>query len=147
LKQLPAVFLPGKTPHEAVTQHKPDISHLRVFGCTAYVYVQKDQRKSLQSHMQKCVFIGYPAGYKGWLFYNPTTKKMIISERAEFDERNFPGLSKSKASVPIDLQPKSSPEQCSVDFSVPHWVQATNSHWKYTGNIVNICRLYLLYFH
>ncbi|KAF9456719.1 hypothetical protein BDZ94DRAFT_1314875 [Collybia nuda] len=42
--------------------------------------------------MEKCVFIGYPAGYKGWLFYNPTTKKTIISERAEFDEQYFPGL-------------------------------------------------------
>jgi hypothetical protein len=42
--------------------------------------------------MEKCVFIGYPDGYKGWMFYNPTTKRTIISERAEFDERYFPGL-------------------------------------------------------
>jgi len=40
--------------------------------------------------MEKCVFIGYPQGYKGWKFYNPTTKKTIISERADFDERYFP---------------------------------------------------------
>jgi hypothetical protein len=71
---------------------KPDVKHLRVWGCTAYVYIQKDKRKSLQPHMEKCVFIGYPAGYKGWLFYNPTTKKTIISEWAEFDEHYFPGL-------------------------------------------------------
>ena len=72
---------------------KPDLSHLRVWGCTAYVHVQKDKRSSsLGSHMEKCVFIGYPTGYKGWKFYNPTTKKVIISERAEFDERFFPGL-------------------------------------------------------
>lgn len=37
--------------------------------------------------MEKCIFIGYPEGYKGWLFYNPNTKRMVISERAEFDER------------------------------------------------------------
>jgi hypothetical protein len=80
------------TPHYNWYKAKPDVKHLRVWGCTAYVYVQKDKRKSLQPHMEKCVFIGYPAGYKGWLFYNPTTKKTIISERAEFDERYFPGL-------------------------------------------------------
>jgi hypothetical protein len=40
--------------------------------------------------MEKCVFIGYPPGYKGWKFYNPVTKRVIISERAEFDERYFP---------------------------------------------------------
>ena len=31
-------------------------------------------------HMEKCIFIGYPDGYKGWKFYNPETKKVIISE-------------------------------------------------------------------
>ena len=45
--------------------------------------------------MEKCVFIGYPDGYKGWMFYNPTTKRTVISERAEFDERYFPGLKQS----------------------------------------------------
>ena len=33
------------------------------------------------------MFIGYPDGYKGWKFYNPTTKHTIISEHADFDER------------------------------------------------------------
>jgi hypothetical protein len=40
--------------------------------------------------MEKCGFIGYPQGYKGWKFYNPTTKKTVIAERADFDERYFP---------------------------------------------------------
>ena len=42
--------------------------------------------------MEKCVFIGYPDGYKGWKFYNPITKCAVISECAEFDEWYFPGL-------------------------------------------------------
>ncbi|KAI0057698.1 hypothetical protein BV25DRAFT_1776971, partial [Artomyces pyxidatus] len=54
--------------------------------------------------MVKCVFIGYPAGYKGWKFYNPETKKPIVSERADFDERHFPGLKKdASSSLPVDL--------------------------------------------
>ena len=85
----------------------------RVFGCTAYVFVQKDKRKSLQPHMEKCIFIGYPSGYKGWRFYNPTSKKFIIAETAQFDERYFPGLSKSIS--PPSLAPiVSSPPQPSV---------------------------------
>jgi hypothetical protein len=40
--------------------------------------------------MEKCVFIGYPQGYKGWKFYNPTTRKTVIAERADFDERYLP---------------------------------------------------------
>ena len=42
--------------------------------------------------MEKAVFIGYPTGYKGWKFYNPATQKVVISERAIFDEQHFPGL-------------------------------------------------------
>ncbi len=56
----------------------------------------------LQPHMEKCIFVGYPSGYKGWHFYNPVTKKFIISERAIFDERSFPGLSRTS---PVDLTP------------------------------------------
>jgi hypothetical protein len=33
--------------------------------------------------------LGYPQGYKGWKFYNPATQKVVISERADFDERYF----------------------------------------------------------
>jgi hypothetical protein len=90
------------TPNEAWYKHKPDVSHLRVWGCTAYVFVQKDKCKSLAPHMEKCIFLGYPDGYKGWKFYNPTTKKVIISECAKFDEHYFPGLSCSgPASMPL----------------------------------------------
>src|SRR6267142_5546375 len=72
--------LPGSTPHEALLGIKPDVSILRVWGCTAYVLIQKDKRPlgSLGSHMEKCVLIGYPQGYKAWKFYNPETKKVIV---------------------------------------------------------------------
>ena len=92
LNRTPTAPLPQSTPHEAWHKKKPDVSHLRVWGCLAYVHIQKDKRKSFGSHMEKCIFVGYPAGYKGWQFYNPVSKKFIISERAEFDERYFPGI-------------------------------------------------------
>jgi transposase InsO family protein len=92
LNRSPTAPLSGQTPYKAWYRRKPDVSHLRVWGCLAYVHVQKDKRKSFGSHMEKCIFIGYPAGYKGWQFYNPVTRKFIISERAEFDERYLPGI-------------------------------------------------------
>ena len=56
-------------------------------SCLAYVHVQKDNRNSaLGSHMEKAVFIGYPQGYKGWKFYNPIIRRVVIAERAEFDK-------------------------------------------------------------
>ncbi len=81
-----------KTPYQLWHKRKPNVSNLRVWGCAAYVHVQKDKRVGIGAHMEKCVFIGYPMGYKGWKFYNPVTKCVVISECAEFDERYFPGL-------------------------------------------------------
>lgn len=63
------------------------------------MHVQKEKRGALGSHMEKCIFIGYPVDYKSWKFYNPATKKVVISERAVFDERVLPGL-KNWSSVP-----------------------------------------------
>ena len=84
---LPTSSLKGTTPYEAWFKRKPNVSHFRVWGCLAYVFIQKDKRRSLQPHMEQCVFVGYPSGYN-------SSTKYIISEQAEFDERVFPGLSK-----------------------------------------------------
>ena len=59
----------------------------------AYIHLQKDKRTGIGSHMEKAIFVGYLEGYKAWRFYNPITKRFVISERAEFDERYYPGLS------------------------------------------------------
>ena len=71
---------------------KPDVSHFQVWGLTAYVHIQKDKCDAFKPHYEKCVFIGYPNGYKGWKFYNPTIKHTIISERADFNERHTSAL-------------------------------------------------------
>ena len=97
----PTAALKSGTPYEHWHKSQPDVSHFRVFGCTAYVHVKKDQRKQLQSHTQKCVFIGYPSNYKGWLFWNATTRKEIISDSAEFDERLFLGNSRTPVALKV----------------------------------------------
>src|SRR6201994_2821508 len=89
-----------KTPYEIWHKKKPNVSNLRIFGCNAFVHVQKDKRSGIHSHIQRCIFIGYPTGYAAWKFYNPVTKKVVISERAEFDERHFPAL-KQKVNLPV----------------------------------------------
>ena len=52
--------------------------------------------------MEKCIFIGYPQGYKGWKFYNPLTKKVVISERADFDELYLRGWLAQQSYVLVD---------------------------------------------
>src|SRR4051794_34751120 len=89
---IPTSHSPKTTPFEAWFGYKPDVSRIRTFGCLSYVHIQKDKRSGIGSHMEKCIFVGYPKGYKAWRYYNPINRKFSICERAEFDDRYFPGL-------------------------------------------------------
>ncbi|CAG7855243.1 SubName: Full=Uncharacterized protein {ECO:0000313/EMBL:CCA75805.1} [Serendipita indica DSM 11827] len=79
---------------------KLPVSIIRVFGCLAYVFVPKSQRDALDSHTDKCIFVGYPSDCPGWVFWNPQTRKIIHSDSAVSDERVFPGTSLAKESIP-----------------------------------------------
>eukprot|EP00253_Pinus_taeda_P025870 PITA_25870 len=54
----PSSALEDKTPQEVWTGKKPSLSHLRVFGCDAYVHVPKEKHTKLDSKFEKCIFIG-----------------------------------------------------------------------------------------
>ena len=117
LNRTPSSARPGTTPYEAWFGVKPNVSNLRIFGSLAYVHVQKDKRGPLGSHMEKCIFLGYPEGYKGWRFYNPATKRVIISERAVFDERYLPGLKNWNSTLASLSLPPSTPHSTPASSS------------------------------
>ena len=96
--QSPTSSVPGSTPFERWFKRKPEVDNLRIFGSLAYVHIQKDQRSGLHSHYRKCIFLGYPPDYKGWLFWDPANRKELVSSTAVFDERVFPG--NSVAAIP-----------------------------------------------
>jgi transposase InsO family protein len=54
----PTKALDSKTPQEAWSARKPDVSHLRVFGCKAFAHVPDEKRIQLESKSMPCVFIG-----------------------------------------------------------------------------------------
>ena len=43
----PIKAVEGATPTEAWTKRKPNVDHLRVFGCDAYAHISKDERDKL----------------------------------------------------------------------------------------------------
>lgn len=97
----PTTSLSGSTPFEIWYRKKPSVSHLRAWGCLAFVHVQKDQRNSLESHTRKCIFIRYALDYKGWVFWDPEKRTEIISDSAVFFETVFPGKMRLKSLPPI----------------------------------------------
>jgi hypothetical protein len=82
----PSSALDDKTPHEVMTRKKPSLQHLRVFGCDAYVHVPKENRSKLDKKDEKCIFIGYKDGVKGYNLWNPETKKTVYSQNVVFRE-------------------------------------------------------------
>src|SRR5271156_6868330 len=82
----PTSALVDKTPHEVWTGKKPSLSHLRVFGCDAFVHVPKDKRNKMDSKAEKCIFIGYKDGVKGYKLWNPVKRKTVYSRDVIFRE-------------------------------------------------------------
>ena len=78
-----------ETPYERWNGVKPDVSNFRVFGCKAYARIPDEKRKKLDPKSQKCIFIGYPAGVKGYKLYDPSTRKMMVRRDVIFVENVF----------------------------------------------------------
>eukprot|EP00253_Pinus_taeda_P036449 PITA_36449 len=82
----PSSALEDKTPQEVWTGKKLYVSHLRVFGCDAYVHVPKEERTKLDSKSEKCIFIGYNDGLKGYMLWNQTIRKVVYNRDVVFRE-------------------------------------------------------------
>lgn len=79
----------GKTPYEAWYKKKPNIAHLRVWGCKAFVHLHPQQRTGgkFADRAIEAVFVGYTEGQPDlYRFYIPTHRKVICSRDAIFHE-------------------------------------------------------------
>src|SRR2546430_752125 len=64
---------------------KPNLQHLRILGCTAYVHVPAEKRIKLDSHTMKGQHIGY-CGTNQWKVWIPDRNEVVISRDVVFDE-------------------------------------------------------------
>ena len=86
INRCPTRALQGKTPYEGWTGNKPDVSHLRPFGCVAYRHVPAKHRVGkLADRAERCVMIGYAGGGK-YRLYHPPSGTMTVSRDVVFRE-------------------------------------------------------------
>ena len=83
----------GMTPHEALYGEKPNMRHLRAFGCASYPLIMKDERKKLDPVTKRCVLVGYGTEVKGYRLYDSSRGKVLYSRDVKFNEMEF-GLEK-----------------------------------------------------
>ncbi|KAJ9506107.1 hypothetical protein QJQ45_016595 [Haematococcus lacustris] len=69
---------------EAFYRRKPNLSALRVFGATAWVYVTQPNRNKLQPKAVKGVFLGYAVGSKAYKLW--VNGRLVISKDVQIDE-------------------------------------------------------------
>jgi hypothetical protein len=82
-----------KTPLQILSSHVriPSILNLppKIFGCVAYVHLQKPSRSKFEPRAEKCVFLGFGMHQKGYKCYNPNTRKFFTTMDIVFLESEY----------------------------------------------------------
>lgn len=68
----------GVTPHELWFGQKPDVSHLRDWGCDVWIYAEKRPNK-LAPRANCHIFVGFEDGPKAIRYYKRQTRQILVS--------------------------------------------------------------------
>ena len=90
INRLPTPLLKNKSPYQVLTTTQPNYKDLRVFGCLVYNSTSAKNRHKFQPRAKPCVFLGYPAGFKGYKLLDLETDTIVISRNVVFHEDIFP---------------------------------------------------------
>jgi hypothetical protein len=75
-----------KTPEEMFTGKKPEVSHLKIFGCPVFIHIPKEKRNKLEPLGKKGIIVGYCEVSKAFRIYIPGHHHIEISRDVTFDE-------------------------------------------------------------
>ena len=82
----PSVAINYKIPEEFWSGQSCNYLHLNIFGCDAYALIPRNQRSKLYPKLKCCVFFGYDYAVKRYRLWDPSSRKIVISIDATFDE-------------------------------------------------------------
>jgi hypothetical protein len=72
----PHSILKEKTSEEVFSRIKPEVGHIRIFGCPMYIHVPKEKRKTMDPLGKKGVFVGYIENSKSYRIYVPGQRQI-----------------------------------------------------------------------
>ena len=77
----------SKTPLELWNGRKPSLRHFRIWGWLAHML--KGKIGILEPLTEVCLFVGYPKGIRGGLFYSPIDKIGICIDKCHFSKKRL----------------------------------------------------------
>ena len=77
---------PGVSPFQVLYGRTPRISMARVFGCDVWRLDLSVKKGTFEPKGKKGIFVGLSAQRKGWLIFDPKTRKVRTSFHCTFDE-------------------------------------------------------------
>lgn len=90
INRTPTVANQGVTPYEKLFGKSPTYNHMKVFGCLCYARTTPKPRDKFDPRAERCMFLGYSPGQKGWQVYNLKTREFFVSRDVVFYEHIFP---------------------------------------------------------
>jgi hypothetical protein len=120
----PHKILGRKTPEEAFTGRRPNVEHIRIFGCLTYSHVPFEKRTKLDPTAQQGIQVGYSEVSKAYRIYIPSQQRVVVSRDVRFEEgRGFRRSLESRDSIEevpetqIDVSEGAQPQVSSTPFS------------------------------
>lgn len=89
IKRVGTRVLVSKSPYEAFKNKRPNVEHIRVFGCVGCAKVDSPHLKKLDNRSRALVHLGTEPGSKAYRLYDPTTRKVSVSRDVIFDENKM----------------------------------------------------------
>ncbi|KAG7571799.1 Zinc finger CCHC-type superfamily [Arabidopsis suecica] len=78
--------LEKQTPYEVFKSKKPNVGHLKVFGCIGFAKTEIAHLKKLDDRSRMLVHLGTEPGSKAYRLLDPPKKKIVVSRDVIFDE-------------------------------------------------------------
>ena len=76
----------GMSPFQSVFGKSPLFKNLHVFGCDAWELDHQHRSGSWSRKAKKMMFVGVSDNKKGWVLFDPKTRKLVTTYHATFDE-------------------------------------------------------------
>src|ERR1700733_2881547 len=103
-ERAPTRALDSRTPYEMWNGKKPDVSHLREFGCDVWILTEEMKAQSkIEARAQRIVFVGFEDGPGAVRFYNASKRLIGVSRDAWFNEND--AMARNVPDQDLDLSP------------------------------------------